>query len=175
MQGPSWIALIRRIPASQHDCLVLMTTTGAEIIVQKVIRLDRDYLVCLGRLSGSTDQGKVLIIPYDQMTYLSFNKKMTDDEIHSVVGKPGVAVQLVEAAPAVVAEAVEETAAEPTEFRMEPMSDPTAATPQPLAEAAAPAPPPPPGPKVAPPSKSMLLARLRQRLANDVAKQPGAD
>jgi hypothetical protein len=171
MLGASWIGLLRRIPASQHDCLVLVTTTRAEIFVQKVIRLDRDFLVCLGRLAGSTDQGKLHIIPYDQMTYLAFNKKMTEEEIYSVVGKPGVAVQLVETAPAVVAPVVEETAFEPIEFRMESTSDPTAATPQPVAEA----PPATGGAKVAPPSKSILLARLRERLANDVAKQPGAD
>src|ERR1700736_6301393 len=96
MQGASWIGVIRRVPASLHDSLVVVTTTRAEIFVQKVIRLDRDFLVCLGRLAGSTEQGKVLIIPYDQMTYLAFNKKMSDDEIYSVVGKPGIAVQLVE-------------------------------------------------------------------------------
>jgi hypothetical protein len=175
MQGPSWIALIRRIPASQHDCLIVMTTTGAEVVIQKVIRLDRDFLVCLARLSGSTEQGKLMVIPYDQLTYLSFNKKMTDQEIEAVVGKPGVAVQLVETAPEAVSEAVQEGLTEPLTFPTGAASEPGAVTPQPVQQVDPTAAPAKPGPKAAPPSKTMLLARLRQRLANDMAKQPSGD
>src|SRR5438874_11154162 len=88
MQGEAWISLLQRIPQSLHDTLLLMTTTGFEIVLQRLIRLDRDFLVALGRLSGSTDQPKLLIIPYVQMTYLSFNKRMSDEEIESVLSKP---------------------------------------------------------------------------------------
>src|SRR5205823_14829567 len=88
MQGAAWIGLLQQIPQSLHDTLLLMTTTGFEIVLQRLIRLDRDFLVALGRLSGSTDQPKLLIIPYVQMTYLSFSKNMTDEVIESVLSKP---------------------------------------------------------------------------------------
>src|SRR2546423_15691455 len=88
MQGAAWIGLLRRIPTTLHDSLILMTTTGFEIVLQRLIRLDREYLGALGRLSGSTDQPKLLIIPYAQMTYLSFSKKMTDEQIDQVLIKP---------------------------------------------------------------------------------------
>jgi hypothetical protein len=172
MQAAAWINLIRRIPPAQHNCLVLTTAYGTEVVVQCLIRLDRDFLVCLGRLAGSTDQGKLLILPYDQITCLSFNKKMTDDEIQAVIGKPGVAVQLVETAPGseLDPEAVEQLAAEIVDFPLASAADPGDSTPLPDAEqSAADA----KSTKVAPPSKSVLLARLRQRLANDVAKQTG--
>src|SRR2546421_5517036 len=96
MQGAAWIGLLRRIPPSLHDNLLLMTTTGFEIVLQRLIRLERDFLVALGRLSGSTDQPKLLIIPYVQMTYLSFGKKMEDAEIESLLGKPGAMASPVE-------------------------------------------------------------------------------
>src|SRR5437588_11922890 len=93
MQGPAWINLFQQIPTSLHDTLLLMTTTGFEIVLQRLIRLERDYLVALGRLSGSTDQPKLLIIPYVQMTYLAFGKKMDDPEIEALLGKPGATAE----------------------------------------------------------------------------------
>ena len=164
MQGTAWIGLYRRIPASLHDCLIVMTTTGAEIILQRLIRLDHDFLVALGRPSGSTDQAKVLVIPYDQMTYLSFSKKLTDEELQGFIGKPGVAVASADA------DEVAETAAEEiVDFPREPApAAAAAAMPEPAAVT-----PGQKAPKVAPPSKSILLARLRERLANEIARQPG--
>jgi hypothetical protein len=179
MQGGAWVGLLRRIPAAQHDSLVLMTSTGAEIVMQRMIRLDRDYLVCLGRLAGSTDQGKLLVIPYDAIIYLCFSKKMTDAEIHDVVGKPGVAVQIVETAPEpVTAQAAPVAVVETVDFPQSPVAAPTPAT-EPPAEVVTgltttiPAAAAEQQAKVEPPSKAILLARLRQRLANDVAKHNG--
>jgi hypothetical protein len=170
MQGTAWIGLLRQIPASLQDCLIVMTTTGAEIVLQKLMRLERDFLVALGRLSGSTDQPKVLVLPYDQMTYLSFSKKLTDEELQEAIGKPGAAVA--NAVPNEMAETVvEETADLPQEPA--PAAGAQRATPQPAT--------PPPaaasgskGHKVVPPSKTILLARLRERLANEIARQPGS-
>jgi hypothetical protein len=164
MQGTAWIGLLRRIPASLQDCLIVMTTTGAEIVLQKLMRLERDFLVALGRLSGSTDQPKVMVLPYDQMTYLSFSKKLTDEELEGAIGKPGSAVANAE--PSEMAKtAVEGTADLPREQP----ATPQPATPQPAAVVS-----PTKTPKVAPPSKTILLARLRERLANEIARQPGS-
>jgi hypothetical protein len=172
MQGAAWISLFRRIPASHHDSMVLMTSTGAEIVLRRILRLERDLLVCQGRMAGSTDQGKLLIIPYDEIAYMSFSKKMTDGEIQAVVGKPGVAVKLVEEAPEPEGEAaletMEELASEPMEFSLESATVLEPPLPESEAETVEGA---KPGPKVAPPSKSVLLARLRQRLATDIARQ----
>ena len=34
MQGAAWIGLLQQIPQSLHDTLLLMTTTGFEIVLQ---------------------------------------------------------------------------------------------------------------------------------------------
>jgi hypothetical protein len=177
MQGTAWVGLFRRIPASLHDCLVVMTTTGQEIVLQRIIRLERDFLVALGRLSGSTDQAKVLVLPFDQMTYLSFGKKLTDEELQGALGNADLAV-----ANAAASEVTETPAEEIVDMPREPAfaSEAAAPTPQPAAGAAAATPQPAAGapakpvPKKAPPSKTVLLARLRERLANEIARQPGS-
>jgi hypothetical protein len=169
MQGGAWVGLLRRIPASLHDCLNLMTTTGTEIVLQRLIRLERDFLVALGRPSGTTDQPKVIVVPYDQMTYLSFGKRMTDEEIQSALGNPGVAGSSVETA----------AAPEPDDasYAGETVDFPREATPAAAASEPTPAPEPAgngkTAAKMAPPSKSILLARLRERLANETSRLPG--
>jgi hypothetical protein len=175
MQGPAWISLLRRIPSSQHDCLILMTTGNAQIVVQRLIRLEPDFLVGIGRMAGSTDQGKMLIIPYDQLTYLSFNKKLADEEIEAVIGPAG---DVARAEPSESQAAEAETGALPG---LEGMQAKEPENPSPVVQKAvtaeapsyaktmAPA-PAKPNPKAAMPSKSILLARLRQRLADDAGK-----
>jgi hypothetical protein len=140
-------------------------------------RLDRDFVVAMGRLSGTTDQPKLLIVPYDQMSYISITKKLSEEEIQSAIGKPGVVVTVAESAsaPSPDPEAVNSPTQEATEIvdfpqAQAPTSAPAVAT---EASQAAAATMPKNGAKVAPPSKTILLARLRERLANEIAKQPG--
>jgi len=177
MQGPAWISLLRRIPSSQHDCLILMTTGNAQIVLQRLIRLEADFLVGVGRMAGSTDQGKMLIIPYDQLTYLSFSKKLADVEIEAVIGPPGESAKAEQSAlqlPAVgttrppVAE--DKQANEPENLSLAAQKSAAAETPPPGKTTVAAS--SKPNPKAAMPSKSILLARLRQRLADDAGKLP---
>lgn len=134
----AWIGIFRRIPDSLHDVLALGLTTGAEIIVQKIIRLDPEFMMIRGRLSGTQDTGRIVMIPYQQLTFVAIQRYLVDTEVEAIFGKG--------AAPGVIAV-------------------PTAA--EPAAEAATVNEPPlpvnaPKKPEAV--SKAMLLAKLRDRL-----------
>jgi hypothetical protein len=170
MQNTAWIALFGRIPVAIHDCLIIKTDSGSEIVLQRLIRLDRDFLVALGRFSGSVDQPKILIVPYSHMTYLAINKNMTEEEIQGAIGRPGAgeSIQELPAPPEANAARTNAQSLEQVEIIDFPRQSPPAAAPEappapssaePFAERGA--------PRVVPPSKSILLARLRQRLANE--------
>lgn len=153
-----WIDLLNRIPASLYDSLALGLVTGAEVVVQQVIQMENDFVIVRGRMSGSTAEGRVLIVPYSHMAMLGFNKRMTEPEAQQIFGNPLPAVVRPQAAPATTAE--DNVAAEAA----------TAGQPAPVAEGPVlPAPTnkplPKPEPPRAPQSKSILLARLRERLA----------
>jgi hypothetical protein len=169
MQGPAWVSLFRRIPAELHDTLVLVLNTGAEVVVNSIIRLERDFALLRGRMAGTMDAGRVTIVPFDQIVYVAVNKKMKEDEAQTFLGKP-VRVR-VEAPEPEAEEDLEEVVDE--EFLPE-----TPAAPEPAAAAApaangtepetAPAPAEGAAPaRPAPVSKSVLLARLRARLGKD--------
>ena len=145
----AWIALFRRIPTDLHDVVALGLTTGAEIVVQKIIKLDPDFMMIRGRLAGTQDAGRVVLIPYSQLTFVALLRDLKDTEIEAVFGK-GDAIVL--ATPTVNAESVPapQPAAKETT-----VNDPAAAV--------------NPAKKPEPLSKSMLLARLRERLKDGPA------
>jgi hypothetical protein len=147
MQGEGWIALFQRVPTSYQEGMFLVTTTGTEIILQMIVSLEPDYVVLRGRSAGSTDAGRVFILPYDQIDYAGFVRKVTEPEVRSIFGD---APPVVEATPLPAAAEV-------------PPAPPDGEAPAPEAGGAAET----NAPKKPPMSKTMLLARLRQRLGHD--------
>ena len=153
MLGPSWIALLQRIPSNLHDCLALLTTTGVEVVVQRLLRMEEHFLVLRGRVAGSLDAGRVMIVPYDQISNVAFNKRMSEEEVQQIFEGSEGAVSLAPSPPAEKKDAAEET-----------RTDPQAGSPK--EPEVSPAKEPEAKPAKAPhPSKSVLLERLRARLA----------
>jgi hypothetical protein len=169
MQGPSWITLLGKIPLTLQDTVALTLVTGAEILMQSILRLESDYTIIRGRMSGSTDAGRVIILPYDQIVNMAFTKRMLEPEVVAIFGK--IMEQLTaqtdkgssaDQAAANGADSEDEGAVEVTQTaKEEPAAPvrPTQSTPATPATATSPA------KNQSQPSKSILLARLRARLA----------
>jgi hypothetical protein len=168
MQSPSWVALFRQIPANLQDALALLTINGAEIVIQKILRLDQDFLILRGRMAGTMDGGRVIILPYNQISNVAFNKRMTEPEVKAIFGVDETLKSLPTSAAALSPSEptpVEEDAAEDVEIMED---NPTETTTSELNPPAQEPPSPAPDPNKPPqahPSKSILLARLRARLS----------
>ena len=149
MIGSSWIQLFRRIPAELHNTLSVVSNNGLEVVIQSIVRLENDYAILRGRMAGTNDAGRLLIVPYDQMTFLGFNKRMIDPEIQAIFGPNEFA-----AVPG------------PGQPSAAPADNPSPPTPTPIpSEIKEPVSNGQGGSKPPALSKSILLARLRQRLA----------
>jgi hypothetical protein len=155
MRSSDWLSVFQRLPESQHADLILVTSVGMEIMVQKIVRLEEDYVVLRGRLAGSTELGRVVVLPFDQINHLAINKPLLEHQIRAIFDPTA------EAPPA---ESAENTAAEPSAAVVDNGPVPTAA-PEPAAAQEPPVDANKNG-KASPPSKSLLLARLRARLAD---------
>jgi hypothetical protein len=163
MQNSAWLALFQRLPASQHADLVLVTSVGMEIMVQRIVRAEEDFLVLRGRPAGSTEAARVVVLPYDQINHLAINRPLPEPQIQKLFDPSWAPAEgTAESATAanLANEAVENSAVD----SVPPASD--------AAESTPPAEPPDPqapeagkNNKASPPSKSLLLARLRARLA----------
>jgi hypothetical protein len=165
MQSSAWVSLLRRIPPDQQNSLAIITTVGIEMNIQDILRIEDDHVVIRGRQAGTIATGRVFFIPYQQISYLCFQKEVKEAQIRSFYDAPTEAA---------VAQAESEISSP------EPVAVEAAA-----AEAKPEAPPPPPEAKQPPgppkpgqlkiPRKSGLLERLRARAqAGSVSRPPSA-
>lgn len=162
MQSASWIALLQRIPPDQHDNLMLITCNGIEIAIQNILRTEEEYVVLRGRMAG-TDKGRFLFLPYNQITYLGFQRVVKEVEVRALFG-----------------ETVPES--QPAQPLPEPETAPTAepaaaeaAAPPAAAAPAEPAPAPASSKPAAPtslPDKKTILERLRERVHAASSRPP---
>ncbi len=152
MQGSAWISLLRKIPSEMHDSLALGLVTGAEVVVQQLIRMESDFLIVRGRMAGSTAEARVLLVPYSHMALVAFNKPLPEAEVQEIFGKDAPAALGSESAARLTAARAAGTKPGSGERARE-----TAPVGVKSSDSA--------GSPKAPPSKSILLARLRERLA----------
>ncbi len=158
MQTAAWMHLFRHIPAQQQSILVLVTTTGMEIMVHSIIRLEMEFVVLRGRLSGSTEAGRIYFMPYDQISNLAINQLLKETEVHALFGDQPQ--EKVGAARPAAPVAQEQPAPEQHPLEPEAVASGQPEPASPLKPAAVP-----------PPSKSVLLERVRARL-KDAHREP---
>lgn len=143
MRDTAWMKLLRHIPASEQSKLMLVTTSGTEIAIQGLLRIDPECLALRGRLAGSTDSGRVFFVPYSSIDYFGFQQPLKETEFHELFAS------------------LETQAAAPP---AEAPAPPPAATPEPVAPPQLPNHPTPPrGPSVI---KSTVLEKFRARSSN---------
>jgi hypothetical protein len=82
MHNGAWAALLRHIPAEQHNKLIIVTASGVEIAIQGFLRIEKELVILKGRLAGSQDQGRVFFIPFAQIDYIGSSLAWTDAEFN---------------------------------------------------------------------------------------------
>jgi hypothetical protein len=101
MKNEEWIALFQRIPPDQHSTLILVCQTGSEIALEAIFRTEPTFLVLRGRTAGTTDEGRLFFIPYNQLTYLRIERVVAEREVPGLLGEsPPPEPVAAEAAPA---------------------------------------------------------------------------
>ena len=138
----AWITLFWRIPADLHDTLALGLATGAEIVVQRIVKLEPDFMIIRGRLAGTQDTGRVVMVPYPQLTFVAIQRDLKDSEVEAIFGK----------------------GAPPPLASLPPTADGADAEQEAVMEEVAPNEPTAAAKKPEGVSKAVLLAKLRERL-----------
>src|SRR5438477_10443743 len=93
MRSADWVTLLRLIPPDQHDNLCIVFANGMELAAQSIVRLEESYAVLRGRPAGTTDSGRVFFVPYDQITFLGFQRPMQEAYIRELYGEPTAAAE----------------------------------------------------------------------------------
>jgi hypothetical protein len=84
MHSSAWAALLRHIPGEVHHHLMVVTTSGTEICLQTILRVDHEFLAFKGRLAGSQDAGRLFFLTYDRIDYLGFQQSVKESEFHEM-------------------------------------------------------------------------------------------
>jgi hypothetical protein len=84
MLNASWATLLRQIPEDRHNTLMVRTTNGTEISLQNLLRIDYEFVIFKGRLSGSQDAGRLFILPYSNIDYCGINRFIKDEEYNVI-------------------------------------------------------------------------------------------
>src|SRR5262249_4778363 len=121
-------------------------------------RLDADYMILRGRVAGSSEAGRIILLPYNQISSLAINRALLDNDVEALFGD----VEASEPSPAATIPSTAMPTARPAE---KPVSSAAPQAPAATASSRSAA------PGSHKPSKSILLARLRARLAAE-ASQP---
>src|SRR5215471_4051134 len=85
MHNSAWIAFLRQLSPTVHNQLSIITRIGQELAVQQIFRIDADYLVYRGRLSGTTEEARVYVLPYDEMHVISFQKPLKEHQVDAIL------------------------------------------------------------------------------------------
>jgi hypothetical protein len=86
MNARTWIALFRHIPPEKQSQFTLITANGTEMTVQNFIRIEEEFVLLKGRLSGSQDSGRVFFIPYTMIDTFSYTNPVRDTEVEELFG-----------------------------------------------------------------------------------------
>ncbi len=86
MNARTWISLFRHIPPEKQSQFTLITSNGTEMTVASFIRIEEEFVLVKGRLSGSQDAGRVFFIPYAMIDSFSYTNPVRDSEVDELFG-----------------------------------------------------------------------------------------
>jgi hypothetical protein len=171
MHGNAWANLLRHIPPTMHDQLMLVTVGGTEIAVSTILRVDHEFLAFKGRLAATQDQGRLFFIPFQNIDYVGTSREVKDEEYHAVFGS--LVVPPPQAAPVMaVSEAVSSPPPSPAPALETPAAE-LPSEPEPQTETAPIASSASNGSRTPSPIKSAVLERFRLRSGPPPAKTNG--
>lgn len=90
---------------------VLVLKHGAAVTIDAIARREAEYLVIRGRENGTTDEGRALFVPYEEVLYMKVDRPVRIEDLKrmygetvtakvSVLDQPKADVQVTAATPA---------------------------------------------------------------------------
>ena len=84
MDDLAWVAILRHIPADKLSGFTIILEGNIEITLQSLLRLEVEFAVFKGRLSGSQDAGRVFFVPYCRIVNLGTLHPIKDEDYEAI-------------------------------------------------------------------------------------------
>jgi hypothetical protein len=88
MQNADWTNIFRQIPVELQSQLMVVLNNRAEIAVETIYRLESPFVVLRGRMGGTTDNGLMFVLPYDQLSGIYLSRVITDADVEAMFNGP---------------------------------------------------------------------------------------
>jgi hypothetical protein len=87
MKQCGWLDVLKRIPAEEQDNLFFSIDSGTEISLQRILRFEEEFMLVRGRIGGTTDMGRVFVVPYSRIAFAMFNAEVLDEKLAEMFGE----------------------------------------------------------------------------------------
>lgn len=87
MYSDDWINIFKTVPENLHSKLMVTLVNGAEFTIETIFRYEANYILFRGRLSGTTDEGRTVFIPYDQICAIRIDALLTGATVMGFYGE----------------------------------------------------------------------------------------
>src|SRR5438552_16479912 len=99
MRSNFWVSVLQLLPEQYHGKLLWVCSSGHEINLTSIFRMEEDYMIIRGRLAGSTDAGTFVFLPFDQLVYIGFREEIKETEMQNIWTEAPLAAAVAEAPP----------------------------------------------------------------------------
>lgn len=79
--------ILDKLPPEDLPKTVLVLKHGASVTIDSVARRESDYLVLRGRENGTTDEGRALFVPYEEVLYIKVDRVVRVEDLKRMYGE----------------------------------------------------------------------------------------
>lgn len=83
-----WLEMLRRFPPEMQSTITVVTITGTELVIQQIFKMERDFMVMRARTAGTGDLGRIIMIPYAQLDFMTLPGALSEAEVMKIFEEP---------------------------------------------------------------------------------------
>jgi hypothetical protein len=76
-----WPKVFHGFRPDDQKLLVVTTTTGLEVAVQELSRVEADLVMIRGRIAGTAEASRLFLLPYEQLSSIYVNRIVRSEEV----------------------------------------------------------------------------------------------
>jgi hypothetical protein len=88
MQNADWTNILNQIPTELQCQLMVVLNNRAEIAVETIYRVESPFVVLRGRMGGTTEDGLMFVLPYDQLSGVYLTRGISDADVEAMFSAP---------------------------------------------------------------------------------------
>jgi hypothetical protein len=79
--------ILDKVPPEDLPKTVLVLRHGAAVTIDAIARREENYLVIRGRENGTSDEGRALFVPYDEVLYVKVDRVLKVEDLKRMYGE----------------------------------------------------------------------------------------